>query len=83
VEITVRRGVTAPFTVQPLKVSEPLTAEDQVYIAEVKAEIAVATPEALKAIGFILSKKPQAVGDAVRADYKAKVAELKAAKEVT
>jgi len=83
VQITVRRGVTEPFTVYPLKLDEPLSADDAKYVAEVLAEIKTATQDAMNVIGAAVAKKSQAVKDAVRSAYSARVAELKAAKEVT
>ena len=72
--LTETRGKKAEVTIHPIARS----ASDEAYIADASQEIANAeTPELLKAIGFILAKKSQAVQDAVRPLYTAKLTELK------
>jgi hypothetical protein len=77
VMVKVRRGTTAPFVVEPLKLPDALTPEDEAYIVELKAEIAGAeSMKILEAIKFILKEKPAAVKDAVRSLYMQRQAEL-------
>jgi len=79
--LTQAKGKKQDFAIHPLP---ELTAADAAYIEEVRGEIDRAeTLETLKAIGFILAKKPPAVGDAVRPAFKAKNEELKAKQEPT
>jgi len=78
--LTQTRGKKAEFVIQSLATLSP---EDRAYIDEVLGEIERAeTLTIMQAIGFAVKAKPKAVGDSVRAAYAAKLAELKAAKEV-
>lgn len=71
--LTQTRGKKTEVTIMPIKAASG----DQAYIDEVLSEIAKAeTPEALKAIGFILKEKSKPIQDAVRAAYEAKKKEL-------
>lgn len=78
--LTQTRGKKAEVTILPIAT---LSADDAKYVAEVLAEIKTATEDAMKTIGASVAKRSPAVGDAVRAAYKARVAELKAAKDST
>ena len=71
--LTRTRGKKSEYTIMPLKAS----ADEQAFIDEVLGEIAKAdTPEILKAIGFVVAKKPKPIQDAVRAAYAARQKEL-------
>ncbi|MFH1738194.1 MAG: hypothetical protein ABIH23_04245 [bacterium] len=72
--LTQTRGKKSEVTIFPLKTISP---EDQVYIDDAKGEIARAeTAESLKAIGFILKKKSEAIQAALRPIYAARQKEL-------
>jgi len=74
--VTASRTKKVNIRIEPLLPS--LSATEEAYIADAQSEIAAAeTPEMLKAIGFILQKKSQAVQKAVRPLYAAKLAEIK------
>ena len=74
--LTVARGKRAPIKIQCLDAISP---EDEAYIADAMSEISQAeTPEMLKAIGFVLAKKSEAVREAVRPLYQERKAELEA-----
>lgn len=72
--LAITRGKRQEITIYPIETVSP---QDQTYINDAKGEIAIAeTPESLKAIGFILAKKPKAVQDALRPAYTQRLREL-------
>ena len=74
--LTQTRGKKAEVVIQPLP--PELSPEDQAYIADAKKQIASSdTVEFLKGVGLLIKGKPPAVQEAVRAEYVAKMAELK------
>ncbi|MFH1744201.1 MAG: hypothetical protein ABIH23_34805 [bacterium] len=72
--LTQTRGKKSEVTIFPLKTISP---EEQTYIDDAKGKITGAeTAESLKAVGFILKKKSEAIQAALRPVYVARQKEL-------